>query len=264
MSYDQFTTIEAGLADKILRLTLNRPDARNAINDTVNTELCRALAQATYDDDVHVVVLTGNGKAFSAGGDIVNMQKKIDDPSLFYKSIFSARRLVTAFLDCPKPIICRLNGDAVGLGATIALVCDIVIASSEARIADPHVNVGLVAGDGGALIWPHLIGLARAKRFLLGGEFMSVKEAAEIGLIAFAVAPDELDELTDKWARKLSRSAINAIMGTKIALNAPLRQATEPSMSIGMAFEALSNLTEDHQEAVNAFREKRKPAFKGR
>ena len=93
---------------------------------------------------------------------------------------------------------------------------------------------------------------------------MSAKEAEEIGLIAFAVVPDELDELTDKWARTLSRSAVHAIMGTKIALNAPIRQTAESSMSIGMAFEALSNLTEDHQEAVNAFREKRKPAFKGR
>lgn len=261
---EKYSTIEAACSDKILRLSLNRPELRNAIDDTVNSELCQAFAQATYDDDIHVIVLTGNGRAFSAGGDIPNMQRKIDDPNLFYKSIFSARRLVTAILDCPKPVICRLNGDAVGLGATVALLCDIVIANDEARIADPHINVGLVAGDGGALIWPYLIGLARAKRFLLGGEFISGKEAAEIGLVAYSVPTGELDAVTDKWARKLSRSALKAIMGTKVTLNAPLRQATEPSMSIGMAFEALSNLTEDHQEAVTAFMEKRKPEFKGR
>ena len=259
-----FSAICVSVSDKAMRITLDRPKTRNAIDDDVNAELCQALSYATYDEDVHVVVLTGNGEAFSAGGDINNMQKKIDDPNLFYKSIFSARRLVAALLDCPKPIICRLNGDAIGLGATVALFCDIVIASDTARIADPHVNVGLVAGDGGALIWPYMVGLARAKRYLFSGEFMSGKEAAEMGLVALSVPPEELDETTEKWVKKLARGALNAIMGTKVTLNAPLRQATEPSMSIGMAFEALSNLSEDHQEAVSAFREKRKPTFKGR
>lgn len=257
-------TIEATLSGKVLRLALNRPDARNAINDQANEELSQVMADATYDDDIHAIVLTGNGKAFSAGGDIHNMQRKIDDPSLFYKSIFSARRLLVSILDCPKPVICRVNGDAVGLGATVALCCDIVIASETARFADPHVNVGLVAGDGGSLIWPHLIGLARAKRFLLSGDFMSAQEAEDIGLIASCVAVDKLDEVTDAWAEKLSQSALNAVMGTKITLNAPLRQATEPSMSIGMAFEALSNLSSDHQEAVHSFKEKRRPNFTGR
>ena len=257
-------TIDAKLDEKVLWLSLNRPEMRNAIDDRVSTELSRAMADATYDDDIHAIVLTGRGKAFSAGGDIQNMQRKIDDPSLFYKSIFSARRLVTSILDCPKPIVCRLNGDAVGLGATVALCCDIVIASETARIADPHVNVGLVAGDGGSLIWPYLVGLARAKRFLLSGDFMIAKEAAAIGLIAFCVPPDALDETTAHWAQRLSRSALNAVMGTKITLNAPLRQATEPSMSIGMALEAISNLSADHQEAVWAFMEKRRPDFTGR
>lgn len=257
-------TIEARLADNVLWLTLNRPKTRNAIDDRVSAELSRVLADATYDDDIHAIVLTGSGKAFSAGGDIHNMQRKIDDPSLFYKSIFSARRLVTSILDCPKPILCRLNGDAVGLGATVALCCDIVIASENARIADPHVNVGLVAGDGGSLIWPYLVGLARAKRFLLTGDFMSAREAADMGLIAFCVSADELDETTAKWAEKFSRSALNALMGTKVTLNAPLRQAAEPTMAIGMAFEALSNLSADHQEAVRAFIEKRRPNFTGR
>ena len=257
-------TIAVDLSDKVLRLTLNRPESRNAIDDQVSAKLSSVLAEATYDDEIHAIVLTGAGKAFSAGGDIVNMQRKIDDPSLFYKSIFSARRLVTSILDCPKPIVCRLNGDAVGLGATVALCCDIVIACESARIADPHVNVGLVAGDGGSLIWPYLVGLARAKRFLLSGEFMSAREAADMGLIALCVADAALDEMTETWAKRFSRSALNAVMGTKIALNAPLRQATEPSMSIGMAFEALSNLSADHQEAVSAFVAKRKPSFTGR
>lgn len=260
----KFNAIDITIADRIMRITLDRPLTRNAVDDEVNHDLCEAFAAATYADDVHVIVLAGRGPVFSAGGDMKNMQRKIDEPGLFYKSIFTAKRLVTAMLDCPKPIVCRLHGDAVGLGSTVALFCDIVVASDTARLADPHINVGLVAGDGGSLIWPYMIGLARAKRFLLSGEFISGREAADIGLVAQSVPPEELDEAVEKWATRLARGALNAIMGTKVALNAPLRQMTEPAMSIGMAFEALSNNSADHQEAVSAFLDKRRPAFTGR
>src|SRR3546814_8417190 len=110
-----------------------------------------------WSSDVCSSDLAADGKVFSAGGDIVKRQKKIDDPALFYRGIANSRRLVFAALDCPKPTIAKINGDAVGLGATLALMCDFVIATDEAKILDPHVNVGLVAGDGGAFIWPHLI-----------------------------------------------------------------------------------------------------------
>lgn len=263
MTYDRYDRIKAALDGAVLRVTLNNPEKRNIIDDDTNRQLSDVFQDATFDPAVKVVLLTGEGKVFSAGGDIVKMQKKIDDPALFYRGIANSRRLVFAALDCPKPIVCRVNGDAVGLGATLALMCDIVVATEEAKFLDPHVNVGLVAGDGGALIWPQLVGFARAKRYLLLGEPITGKVAAEIGLIAEAVAPEQLDEVTEKFAAKLARSAAQSVAGTKVTINLPLRQAAQALLDVGMAYEGLSNITKDHQEAVTAFMEKRRPNFTG-
>ena len=263
MDYARFTEISAKLDNHVLRVTLNKPDKRNIINDDVSKSLTDVFNDAAIDPDVHCVVLAAEGKDFCAGGDIVRMQLKIDDPSLFYRGVQGSRRLVFSALDCPKPIIARVQGNAVGLGATLALMCDIVVADVEAKFLDPHVNVGLVAGDGGALIWPQLVGYARAKRFLLGGEPITGRDAEQFGLIAFAVPGDELDALVERWASKLANGAVQSIAGTKITMNAPLRQAAHALLDIGMAYEGLSNITADHQEAVTAFREKRKPKFTG-
>jgi enoyl-CoA hydratase len=156
-----------------------------------------------------------------------------------------------------------LNGDAIGLGCTIALLCDVVIASIEARIGDPHVRVGLVAGDGGAIIWPQLIGFARARRYLLTGDLLTGREAADIGLIALAVDPDQLDAETEKWVGRLAAGATASISGTKLAINATLKQLAATGMDLGMAYEGLSNISKDHQEAVTAFVEKRAAKFIG-
>ena len=263
MDYAKFDRIQVVLDDSILRVTLNNPEKRNIIDDDTNRQLADVLHDATFDSRVKVVVLAGAGKVFSAGGDIVKMQTKIDDPSLFYRGIVNSRRLVFAALDFPKPIVAKINGDAVGLGATLALMCDIVVAADDAKILDPHVNVGLVAGDGGALIWPQLIGFARAKRYLLMGEPVTGKVAAEIGLIAESAPADQVDEIVERYARKLARSATQSVSGTKITMNLPLRQAAQAMMDVGMAYEGLSNITKDHQEAVTAFLEKRRPNFTG-
>lgn len=263
MAYARFEEIAVALDGKILRMELAKPDKRNIINDDVNRQLTDCLNEAALDPDVHVVLLSGQGKDFCAGGDIVRMQKKIDDPGLFYRGIQNSRRLVFAALDCPKPIVAKVQGNAVGLGATLALMCDVVVADEEAKFLDPHVNVGLVAGDGGALIWPQLIGFARAKRHLLFGDPISGKQAEEFGLIAHAVPAAELDDLAEKLAGRLARGAAQSIWGTKITMNAPLRQAAHALLDIGMGYEGLSNISKDHQEAVSAFMEKRKPSFSG-
>lgn len=263
VDYARFDELSARLDGRMLRVTLNKPERRNIIDDAVNRQLSDVLTEAAMDRDVAVIVLTGEGPVFCAGGDMIKMQKKIDDPSLFYAGVHNSRRLVFSVLDCPKPIVCCINGDAIGLGATLALLCDIVIANEEARLADPHTKVGLVCGDGGALIWPALIGYARAKRYLLSGDFITGKEAAEIGLVTFAVPASEMVELTEKWAHKLGNGALQSIAGTKITMNVPLRQAAQSLLDVGMAYEGLSNITRDHQEAVTAFVEKRKPVFTG-
>ena len=191
------------------------------------------------------------------------MQSGIDDPLGFDAVVFEAKKIIFGLLDCEKPIICRLNGDAVGLGATIALFCDIIIASDSARIGDPHVSVGLVAGDGGAVIWPQLIGYARAKEYLMTGKLMNAEDAVAMGLINHAVPASDLDEATDRMASRLADGAAQAIRWTKVSVNIGLKHLAHSIMDTSLAYESLSNRSKDHQEAVNAFREKRRPVFTG-
>jgi enoyl-CoA hydratase len=167
-------------------------------------------------------------------------------------------------LDCPKPIIAKINGDAIGLGATLALFCDISFAADSARIGDPHVRAGFVAGDGGAVIWPQLIGYARAKEYLLTGTLIQAADAARMGLINYSVPAEELDARVAEFAGKLLNGAMMAIRWTKMSINIGLKQIATATMDASMAYEALSNLSHDHREAVAAFREKRKPIFVGK
>jgi enoyl-CoA hydratase len=165
-------------------------------------------------------------------------------------------------LECDKPIIARVNGHAIGFGATLALACDIIVAVDKAKFGDPHVSAGLVAGDGGALLWPQAIGFPRAKEMLLLGETISATRAEQIGLINYAVPAEELDAKVNELAGKLAASASRAVRWTKQVLNLPLRQLAHPMMEHGMANETLSQFGADHAEAVSAFSEKRDPVFK--
>ena len=175
-----------------------------------------------------------------------------------------AKRIIFGMLECDRPIIARVNGPATGLGATIALFCDIIVAADHAKIGDPHVRVGFVAGDGGAVIWPQLVGYARAKEYLLPGDLMSATEAERIGLINHVVPAAQLDAKVAEIAGKLARGARQSIRWTKLAVNIGLKQLAHSIMDASLAYESLSNRTADHQEAVRAFREKRKPVFTGK
>src|ERR1700740_1629393 len=173
----QFSTLLLERRGRLLVLTFNRPEALNAVNLELHDELPEALAFAGRDPESDVVLLTGAGRAFSAGGDIAHMERNAASPHLFDHEARQAKRIVTALLDIEKPVVCRMNGHAGGLGASIALLCDIVVAAEGAKIGDPHVGIGLVAGDGGALVWAQRIGLARAKEYLLTGELLSATRA---------------------------------------------------------------------------------------
>lgn len=262
MALDNYSTITFDRAGKVLTVTLNRPDVLNAVNEELHEELSRVF----YDlqtDEAEVIVLTGAGRAFCAGGDIDWMQRGIDQPETFETTVVEAKKIIFGLLDLEKPVVCRLNGDAVGLGATIALFCDIIIANEDARIGDPHVSVGLVAGDGGAVIWPQLIGYARAKEYLMTGKLVTGREAVGMGLINHAVPRGSLDAETQKMVDRLAGGASKAIRWTKVSVNIGLKQLAHSIMDTSLAYEALSNLSKDHQEAVTAFREKRRPEFTG-
>jgi enoyl-CoA hydratase len=260
--YTRFAQLAVGVdARGIATVTLNRPEKKNAVGVKMHAELAVIFRELERDPAVRVVVLTGAGSAFSAGGDLEWMQEMIDDPSIFERTIREAKEIVLSMLDCEKPVIAKVNGHAMGLGATLALFCDVIFASTKARIGDPHVGIGLVAADGGAIIWPQLVGYARAKEYLLTGDPLTAEEAARIGLINHAVAPELLDQTVDAFALRLARGAQKAIRWTKASINIGLKQVATAILDSALAYEAVTNLSADHQEAVNAFREGRPPVF---
>ncbi|HMM76206.1 MAG TPA: enoyl-CoA hydratase-related protein [Gammaproteobacteria bacterium] len=266
MGIDQsrYRHIEFRYDARILTVALNRPDALNAVNAGLHTELSRVFYDIAADPDSDVVVLTGKGKAFCAGGDIKWMQDAIDEQEMFERTAVEAKGIFFGQLEIEKPIVCRMNGHATGLGASLALCCDVVFASDQAKIGDPHVSVGLVAGDGGCVLWPQLLGYTRAKEYLLTGDLIPAPEAARLGLINHAVPLAELDTAAYGYAERLARGATKAIRWTKVTANLGLKALAHQIFDTGLGYEIQSNRTRDHQEAVNAFRERRAPQFTGK
>lgn len=246
---------------RLLRIVLNRPQELNSVDLAMHEDLAGVFQFAAQDPHSDVILLTGAGKAFSAGGNLEHMFNNARNPALFDEEVRLARRIVFAILDLDKPLVCRMNGHAVGLGATLALLCDVVFARQDARIGDPHVGVGLVAGDGGALIWPQRVGLARAKEFLLTGELLDATRAAEIGLVNYALPEDELDAAVEAFCARLLNGSTNAIRWTKVLLNMELKRIAGSVMDAGIAYEAVTVRGADHLEGIRALAEKRQPRF---
>lgn len=262
--YSDYERIAVTVTDSVATVTLNNPEKLNATDARLHTELSTIFVDLQRDSAVDVVVLTGAGRAFSAGGDIDWMQDAIDDPDSFEQTVVEAKQIIFSLLDLEKPIIAKVNGAAVGLGATIALFCDVIFAAETAVIGDPHVSVGFVAGDGGAVIWPQLVGYARAKEYLMTGDLIAAPKAADMGLINYAVPAESLDAKVDEFAQRLRSGATKAIRWSKLSVNIGLKQLAHSIMDTSLAYEALSNRTADHAEAVAAFRDRRKPKFQGR
>lgn len=260
---ERYETLKIAREGRKLTITMNRPDSLNAADVVMHEELAHVFYDVAVDPDSDVIILTGAGRAFSAGGDIPWMQDAIERPEMFEQTAREAKRIAFSMLELEKPLIAKLNGHATGLGATLALLCDVIFASTKAKIGDPHVSIGFVAGDGGPAIWPQLIGYARAKEYLMTGDLMPAEEAGRIGLINHALAPEELDAAVDAFADRLAGGATKAIRWTKTVANLELRRIIGAAMDPGVAYEALSNRSADHREAVEAFLAKRKPSFTG-
>ena len=249
---------------RVLTILLDRPEKLNAFNADLHAELPRALGFAANDADSDIVILTGAGRAFSAGGDIDWQQSGADNPEEFETTVRHAKQIVFGLIDCEKPIIAKINGPAVGLGATIALLCDITFMARSTYLSDPHVSIGMVAGDGGSMIWPQLIGFARAKQYLLTGDRIGSAEAERIGLVNYAVDDAELDAAVDAFADRLAAGAQMAIRYSKMTINVALRGLASSIMDVGLGYESLTNISPDHHEALAAFREKRAPDFRAK
>jgi enoyl-CoA hydratase len=260
-----YSTLLVSKQDKILTITLNRPERLNAVNEVMHEELPDAFARVGQDPGVGVVVLTGAGRGFCSGGDIRAMDERGGAiPSLPLGAVSqSGRRVIHNMLWVEQPVICALNGVAAGLGATIALFCDIIYASDQARIGDTHVRAGLVAGDGGAVIWPLLVGIAKAKELLMTGDIIDAKEAERIGLVNKVVPHDQLMPTVMGLAQRLASGPALAIRGTKHALNKHVWDSLNLALDMGLALEERSSRHPDHREAARSFVEKRSPHFKG-
>lgn len=263
MKFEDYQTLKFEHKGRVLHVTIAGAGRMNAVDQRMHDELASLFIDLQDDPDSDIIVLTGEGKAFCAGGDMQWFQDMIDEPRKFNAITPHGRRIITSLLDMQKPIICRLNGAAAGLGASIALLCDIIIADETALIGDPHVKVGLVAGDGGAVIWPQLIGIARAKEMLMTGDMMRADDAAAMGLINHAVPADQLDAKVDDMVKKLQGNPRWAVRWTKTAVNLFLRDIANKVSDAALAYEMLSNTMDDRQEAVNAFVEKRAPKYSG-
>ncbi len=262
MEFSGYQRLKLSRRGRILVIAIDN-GRMNAIDGRMHKELARVFIDAQDDDGSDLVILTGEGRAFCAGGDMEWFQMTIENPKEFRAILPEAKRIVTSLLDMEKPLICRLNGAAAGLGATIALMSDVIIAADTAAIGDPHVKVGLVAGDGGAIIWPQLIGFARAKELLMTGDMLPATEAERFGLVNYAVPADELDAKVDEIASKILGNPRWAVRWTKTAANIPLRELAAKLTDAALAYELVTNTTEDRRETVAAFVEKRQPQLTG-
>ncbi len=261
----EMETIRLDRSGHLLTVTIDRPDSpMNAVDAALHADMATLFRWLKTEGEARAVVLTGGGKrAFSAGGDFdwfpqLRHVERLDGLRR------EAKQIIWDLLDVEVPIVCALNGSAAGLGASVALLCDVIVMSDRAVIVDPHVNVGLVAGDGGAAVWPWLLGPLAAKRHLLLGEPLTAAEALRLGVAAELCTPDEVAARARAWAERLAAQPPLAVRGTKLAVNAHLKRALLDSFDLSTALEIPCLLSHDHAEAIDALREGRPPHFEGR
>ena len=259
--YDRYTHV---LLDRphprVLRITMNKPDRLNAVDQPTHAELASIWRDIDEDPETSAVIVTGAGRAFSAGGDLDMANDLADDFVKRCQGWKEARDLVYNMINCSKPIVSAMRGPAVGAGLAVGVLADISIATKTAKLIDGHTKLGVAAGDHAAIVWPLLCGMAKAKYYLLLCETLSGEEAERIGLISMAVDDADLDSTALKTAVRLAEGAPAAIRWTKYALNNWLRSAG-PTFDASLALEFLAFTGPDVKEGIAAIREKRPAVF---
>lgn len=263
--YAKYQDLKIEVTNKVATVTLNRPEVRNAINQRLIRELRSIWDDLADDMAVNAVVVTGAGDFFSVGGDVKAMSDRPGGDVLEEGEVHDpmvSRRLVNRLLELDKPIVAAINGDCIGLAATIALLSDVTIMSAQARVGDTHVSrVGLVAGDGGTVIWPLLVGVNKAKEFLMRGTLIKGEEAERIGLVNHVVPKEEVLAKAHAIAQELADGPSWAIRWTKLSVNQIVKERVNHLLEASMALEQVTFELADHKEATLAFKEKRKPRF---
>jgi enoyl-CoA hydratase len=246
-------------------VTMTRPELLNRFDLAMHDAFQAMLEELRDDAQARAVVLASTGKAFSAGGDFEMMREAQASAELRDELIEGARSLLTTLIDIDQPIVVAMQGPAIGLGATVALACDAIVASRGAQIADTHVVAGLVAGDGGCLVWPEAVGMLRARRHLLTGDPLTAEEALAMGLVTDLVdEPEDVLPAAMALAERIAALPPLAVQGTKRALNRLTKDRAEEVLSTSLEGELVTLGSEDLLEALDAFREKRPGAYRGR
>lgn len=264
MAYD-YKTIAVTIDGHVAEIVLNRPAELNAFDHIMHIEAKEAFLEVRENVDIRAIVFAGNGQHFSAGGDFDLILRDREDHAMRSKMRGEGKKLLSAIADCHVPVITALQGQAVGLGATVALCSDAIVAARNAKISDPHVVIGLAAGDGGAVMWPLHTGLLRAKRYLLTGDRLTAEQAYQMGLVTDLVdTPEEVLDAARAIAKRVAALPPRAVQSTKQVLNQIFRMRLEEVFDHGMGLEMETFLSEDLVEAISAFREKRKPVYQNR
>jgi enoyl-CoA hydratase len=235
----------------------------NVVDAQLHAEFTRLMAALRHESTARAIILTGAGQAFCAGGDFAWFPQLRTVEALDHLRR-DAKAIIWDLLEVSVPMICALNGHAMGLGASIALLCDSIVMSTDARLGDPHIRVGLVAGDGGTAIWPLAVGPAIAKRYLLTGDQLDAATCLRLGLVTDVAAPDEVLSVAMTLADKIASMPPLAVRYTKQAVNQQVKEALLRSFDIAAQSELVTFLSADHAEAISAITEKRQPNFEGR
>ncbi|TAJ74818.1 MAG: enoyl-CoA hydratase/isomerase family protein [Phenylobacterium sp.] len=247
-------------ADGVLRIVMSNPGKLNAADQQMHWELAEIWRDIDDDPEVRCTILTGEGNAFSAGGDFEMIQKIVDDFEMRVRIFKEARDIVYNLINCSKPVVSAIRGPAVGAGLVCGLLADISIVTPEAKIIDGHTRLGVAAGDHAAIVWPLLCGMAKAKYYLLTCDPLSGAEAERIGLVSLCVPDADLDAKALDVASRLASGAQQAIRWTKLSLNNWLRSAG-PTFDASAALEMLGFTGPEAREGLASHREKRRPKF---
>lgn len=239
----------------VRRVTINRPEQFNAVNEGLHDALADVWLPLKRDPDVRAVVLTGAGKAFCAGGDMAYLERVANDADFRYRTMDGARRIVSEMVAFHKPIVAAVNGPAVGLGCSLAVLCDIVLMSDRAFFSDPHVSLGVVAADGGVLAWPLMMTMLRAKEYLLTGDRIDPPTAERIGLANRVVPGDELLGAAHDLAERLAAQPAQALWDTKRALNLHVQRTIATVVDFAFAAESETFARPDFRQVLAQYQQ---------
>ncbi|MGI8662544.1 MAG: enoyl-CoA hydratase/isomerase family protein [Acidimicrobiales bacterium] len=258
-------TLSLRSSGHVAEITLNRPELMNRFDEPAHHEFLHALQLVRSSSTTRAIVFASTGDLFSAGGDFDFMLKAHDDLAFLLRHVDVGRGLVRTMIDNPVPIVAAVQGPAIGLGATVVLCCDAVVAAKSAFLSDPHVPIGLAAGDGGCLVWPAALGSMMARRYLLTGDRLPAERAYQLGLVTDLVdEPGDVIGAARALAGRIAALPPIAVQGTKRALNNVMQQRANEVLDLAFGYEVESVMSEDLVEAIAAFREKRPPNYQGR